>query len=106
MTDATEVITMTHIVKTPNVCGGRPRIAGRRIRVQDIYVWHAQEGVSVAELAAEYDLTPGQVYAALSYAYDHLAEIQADLRRTDAIVAESMRLHPSPLDEKLAAQDE
>ena len=29
-----------HIEMTPGVCGGRPRIAGHRIRVQDIVIWH------------------------------------------------------------------
>ena len=29
-----------HIEITPGVCGGKPRIAGHRIRVQDIVVWN------------------------------------------------------------------
>ncbi|WP_333364954.1 DUF433 domain-containing protein [Microcoleus sp. herbarium14] len=31
-----------HIEITPGICGGKPRIAGHRIRVQDIVVWHEQ----------------------------------------------------------------
>jgi uncharacterized protein (DUF433 family) len=33
-----------HIVKTPCTCGGKPRIAGSRIRVQDIVIWHEHQG--------------------------------------------------------------
>ena len=32
------VLSTEHIVATPGTCGGKPRIAGTRIRVQDIYV--------------------------------------------------------------------
>ncbi len=28
-----------HIEITPGICGGKPRIAGHRIRVQDIALW-------------------------------------------------------------------
>ncbi|MEK7732296.1 MAG: DUF433 domain-containing protein, partial [Planctomycetota bacterium] len=35
---------IAHIEATPGVCGGRPRIAGHRIRVQDIAVWHESWG--------------------------------------------------------------
>ncbi len=35
-----------HIKITPGVCGGKPRIAGHRIRVQDVVVWHEQMGMS------------------------------------------------------------
>jgi hypothetical protein len=32
----------THIEVTPGICGGRPRIAGHRIRVQDVVIWIEQ----------------------------------------------------------------
>ncbi|WP_008312135.1 DUF433 domain-containing protein [Leptolyngbya sp. PCC 6406] len=35
-----------HIEITPGVCGGKPRIAGHRIRVQDIAAWHEQMNLS------------------------------------------------------------
>jgi uncharacterized protein (DUF433 family) len=57
-----------HIEKTPGVCGGRACIAGHRIRVQDIVVWHERRGYSPDEIV---DLFPGitlaDVYAALAY---------------------------------------
>jgi len=38
-------VTSKHIEVTPGVCGGRSRIAGHRIRVQDVVVWHEQKGM-------------------------------------------------------------
>jgi len=36
-----EQVTYGHITQTPGVCGGKPRIAGHRIRVQDIAIEYA-----------------------------------------------------------------
>jgi uncharacterized protein (DUF433 family) len=40
-----------HITKTSGVCGGRVCIAGHRIRVMDIVVWHEMRGMSPEEIA-------------------------------------------------------
>jgi uncharacterized protein (DUF433 family) len=64
-----------HIEITPGVAGGKPRIAGHRITVQDIVVWHGFMGKSADELAMEYGLTLADVYSALAYYDDHRAEI-------------------------------
>ena len=64
-----------HIEVTPGVAGGRPRIAGRRITVQDIAVWHEWMGTSVDQIATEYNLQISDVYAALAYYHDHREEI-------------------------------
>jgi uncharacterized protein (DUF433 family) len=55
-----------HIEITPGIAGGKPRIAGHRITVQNIAIWHERMGKSADEIA-EYDLTLGDVYAALAY---------------------------------------
>ena len=60
---------------TPDVAGGKPRIAGRRITVQNIVIWHERLGLGADEIATEYDLTLADVYAALAYYYDHRHEI-------------------------------
>jgi uncharacterized protein (DUF433 family) len=78
-------ITLTqHITKTPGVCGGRACIAGHRIRVQDIVVWHELRGYSPDEIV---DLFPGitlaDVYAALAYYFDNRAEIDAEFSKDD-----------------------
>jgi uncharacterized protein (DUF433 family) len=36
------------------VCGGKPRIAGHRIKVQHIAIWHEQMGMSPAAIVAEH----------------------------------------------------
>lgn len=60
-----------HIVSTPGVLGGKPRIAGHRIAVIHVAVWHEQMGMSAEEIARDYSLSLGEVYGALSYYHDH-----------------------------------
>ena len=69
-----------HIEITPGVCGGKPRIAGHRIRVQDIAIW-TEEGRSPDEIAADFpQLSLGEIYAALAYYHDHREQIDRDIR--------------------------
>ncbi len=75
-----------HIVRTPGACGGKPRIAGTRIRVLDI-AYYYNAGWTVDNIAEELEITPGQIHAALSYYFDHKAEIDDELRQ-DAEFAE------------------
>lgn len=59
----------TLIVKTPQVAGGRPCIAGTRMTVQNI-VMDSQADLSPQDIVAEYPhLSLAQVYAALAYYY-------------------------------------
>jgi len=90
-----------HIELTPGVAGGKPRIAGHRITVQNIAIWHERMGISADQIAAEYGLTLAEVYAALAYYYDHRGEIDEAIRADDAFVAELRRRTVSPLSEKL-----
>src|SRR5687768_14177994 len=85
-----------HIEMTPSVCGGKPRIAGTRIRVQDIYVWHEVQGQSVDEIVRDFpQLSMAAVHAALAYFWDHRDEILEQMREADAFVEEMKRLYPS-----------
>jgi uncharacterized protein (DUF433 family) len=79
-----------HIEITPGIAGGKPRISGRRITVQDIAIWHERMGRSADEIATEYDLTLADVYAALTYYFDHRAEIDESIRDGEAF-AEALR---------------
>jgi uncharacterized protein (DUF433 family) len=45
-----ENVLTQHIEMTPGVVGGKPRIAGTRIRVMDIVVWHEKRGLSPDEI--------------------------------------------------------
>jgi len=90
-----------HIQLTPDTAGGRPRIRGRRITVQDIAIWHERLAQSADEIAAEYDLTLADVYAALAYYFDHREEIDARMTE-DRAFAEALRARtPSLRDQKL-----
>lgn len=90
-------VTAAHITQTPGVCGGKPCIAGRRIRVQDIYIWHEINGISVDEIANQYDLTLAQIYAALTYYFEHRDEIQSDIKESDALIESTKANYPSKL---------
>ena len=87
-------VTAAHITQTPGVCGGKPCIAGRRIRVQDVYVWHETVGISAEEIASEYNLSLAQVYAALTFAYENLNEILADIQASEENVEAFQRNYP------------
>lgn len=70
----------SHIEVTPGTCGGKPRIAGHRIRVQDIVLW-TEEGRSADEIVTDFpQLTLSDVYAALAYYHDHREAIDNDIR--------------------------
>ncbi len=94
-------VTAAHITRTPGVRAGKPCIAGRGIKVQNIYIWHELMGMSADEIASSYNLTLAQVYAALTYAFEHLDEIRADIETGEKFVDEFIKQHPSKLQQKL-----
>lgn len=76
-----KALTYPHIVATRDVCGGKARIEGTRIRVMDIVALSSQ-GLSPAEIIDAYpSLTLAQVHAALTYYYDNQEEIDAEFER-------------------------
>ena len=87
----------THIIQDFGVAGGKPRIAGHRITVANIIVWHERMGLSADEIAAEYDLSLADVYAALTYYFDHQQEIDDSIRATEQVVEEMKPQYPSRL---------
>lgn len=91
-----------HITQTAGVCGGKPCIAGSRIRVLDIYLWHERQGQSPDEIVTQFpQLTLADVYAALSYFWDHHAEMLADIQRDEALIAAAMSQYKSKLPPKI-----
>lgn len=93
-----------HIEITPDVAGGKPRIAGRRITVQDIVIWHERMGMIPDEIATEYDLTLAEVYAALAYYFDHRVEIDQSIAESEAFVEALRQNTPSILQQRLQEQ--
>lgn len=97
-----ESVILEHIEITPGVCGGKPRIAGHRIKVQDIVIWHERLGLSPDEIVSQYPtITLADVYAALAYYYDHLEEIRQQIREGEAFVSELQAKTPSLIQQKL-----
>lgn len=77
-----------HIESREGVCGGKPCIAGTRIRVWDIHVWHDLRGQSPEEIVALYpQLSVADVHAALAYYLDHQQEIDAQALAEQAEIA-------------------
>jgi uncharacterized protein (DUF433 family) len=100
----TQAVSQEHIEITPGVCGGKARIAGTRIRVQDVYLWHELQGQSADEIVSHFPhLSLADVHAALSYYFDHRDEIQRQMKADDAFVEAMKQKYPSKLQEKLKA---
>ena len=85
-TDKGEIINPLdgHIAITPGVVSGEPRIAGRRIKVRHIVVWHERMGMTLDEIADEYELELADIHAALAYYFIHREAIDQDIRDYDS----------------------
>ena len=91
-----------HIQITPDICGGKPRIAGHRIRVQDVVIWYEHLNMSPDDIVYHYpSITLADVHAALAYYYDHLEEIRQDIRASEAFASQLATQTPSILQRKL-----
>jgi len=90
-----------HIECTPGVAGGKPRIAGHRITVHDIAIWHERLGRSRDEIAAEYDLSLADIHAALTYYFDHRDQIDREIADGEAFTAALRNSTPSKVTQKL-----
>ncbi len=93
-----------HIEITPGIAGGKPRITGRRITVQNVVMWHEWMGRSADEIATEYSLTLSDVYAALAYYYDHRLEIDEAIKDSKDFVEALRQQTPSKVAQKLNEQ--
>jgi uncharacterized protein (DUF433 family) len=93
----------TQIEVTPGVCGGRPRVAGHRIRVQDIAVWHEMQGMSADDIVGRFpQFSLADVHAALAYYFNHREEILGQMREDADFVSQlKSQLGPGPLARKL-----
>jgi uncharacterized protein (DUF433 family) len=82
------------ISRSPEIRGGRPRIAGTAVSVRRIAQWHNM-GLPPEEIARKFGhLSLAQIHAALAYYYTNKAEIDADLEaeaREAALLEEQHR---------------
>lgn len=93
-----------HIEITLGIAGGKPRISGHRITVQNIVIWHEWMGQSADEIASDYGLTLADVYAALAYYYDHRSEIDKAIKDSKDFIEALRRQIPSKVAQKLNEQ--
>ncbi|TAN20758.1 MAG: DUF433 domain-containing protein [Chitinophagaceae bacterium] len=89
-----------HIETTPGINGGKARISGRRITVQNIAIWHERLGMSADEIATEYSLNLSEVYAALTYYYDHREQIDQSIHEDEGFASSMKANIPSKLKNK------
>jgi uncharacterized protein (DUF433 family) len=92
---ALAALSYPHISVRPEVMAGRPCIAGTRVRVMDLVsAWKV--GVTDKELTNYFssrELTLSEIYGALTYYFDHQAEIDAAVAEDAALgLAEERRL--------------
>src|SRR3990172_9477931 len=84
--------TIQHIEINPHKCVGKPCVAGTRIRVWDIHVWHNLRGQTPEQIMAEFpQLSLADVHAALAYYLDHREEIQRQAKEDEEYVAKMKR---------------
>lgn len=74
-------IPVPDITRTEGVCGGRPCIAGTRIRVADIVIAEQFGECPRNEIGDEFGITAAQVDAAFAYYTKNKAYIDADIQR-------------------------
>lgn len=76
-----------HVSSTPGVCGGKPCVAGTRIRIQDIVI-RTELGDSPDDIVRSYPhITLADVHAALAYYYDNRDAIDSQIREGEELAA-------------------
>ncbi len=88
---------------TPGVAD--PRIAQRRITVQNSVIWHEWINRSAEQSVDEVDLPLAKVYAALAYSYDHRSEIDQPIKDHEAFVEAPRQQTPSRVLKKLLERE-
>ena len=91
-----------YITRKKSVCGGKPIIAGTRIKVAQIAIEYERIGWTPDEIIqAHPHLTLAQVHDALAYYYENAEQINADIRSGEQLAEQLQRLYPrSVLEEK------
>ena len=94
-----------HIVATPETCGGRPRIAGSRVRVKDVVIMHERQGMGPEAIVSEFPhLTLADLHAALAYYHDHREELNAEIAADRAWYEQQRETQPSRLQDALKSR--
>ncbi|HWF43141.1 MAG TPA: DUF433 domain-containing protein [Candidatus Kapabacteria bacterium] len=87
-----------HIVSDPEICFGKPRIAGTRFAVKFVVAHHHFQRMSLEEIALDWNVPLAAVYAAMAYYYDHKAEIDQSFKDDEDVVRQLKTERGSILD--------
>jgi len=98
-----QIVLDRHIEVDPSIRGGKPGIAGTRIAVSDVVLMHLRLGQSLEQIAGHYGISLAALHAAMTYYYDHQAEIDQAMQEEDATFQELREATPSLLQAKLRA---
>ena len=101
-----ERVAHPHITHDEGLAGGKPVIVGTRIKVSQIAIETERLGWTPDQIVeAHPHLTLAQVHDALSYYYDHQADIDTEIAADEKLVAELRASYISKLDRADADQD-
>lgn len=75
---------INHIELVDDGFGGKePVVVGTKITVHEIAAMFVLQHSSVEWIVENFDLTPAQIYAAISYYYDHQDQIDREIAEAD-----------------------
>lgn len=102
-----ESTTQKHIESNADVCGGKPCVAGTRVRVWDIYVQHEINGLTPDEIVGLYPpISLADVHAAMAYYWDNQQSIDQEMKQADGFVKElQSQAGTGPLERRLKGMD-
>lgn len=90
-----------YITRKKGTCGGKPIIAGTRIKVSLIAVEYDRMGLTPDEIVEHHPhLTLPQIHDALSYYYENIEEINRELADERKFVEEMKKGHVAILEQK------
>ena len=90
-----EAVLTQHIVMTPGTCGGKPRIAGTRIRVMDVVIYHERLAEPVSAILEAFPhITAADVHAALAFYHDNRELIDGQIEANERAADEYKAKYP------------
>lgn len=90
-----------HIEADEGIRGGKPCIVGTRIAVSDVALMHLRLGQSLEQIAGHYHIPLAALHAAMTYYYDHQAEIDQAMQDETSSIQAFRETNPSLLQAKL-----
>jgi uncharacterized protein (DUF433 family) len=87
------------LVRSPDVCGGKLRIDGTRMTVNQVVTLH-QQGLTAEEIVEQYSQrTLGEIFGVLAWYYEHKVdfdqELAVDTARDESIAGGTSNGDPS-----------